>query len=110
MQYKRAAQFSYPQPCTNVPIHCPLCPNAISGDPQIIWKYNALYHFISEHSTGDTPPTISGQLLVQMFITKEEEQALGILERNTVDWRRENRIPDSDDIQAWLTRKISDTK
>src|SRR6266852_4283340 len=108
MQYKRAAQFSNPQPCTNVPIHCPLCPNAVSGDPQTIWKYNALYHLISEYSNGDTPPTISGQLLVQMFITKEEEQALGIPERNTVDWRRENKIPDSDDIQTWLTRKRSE--
>jgi hypothetical protein len=47
-------------------------------------------------------------LEVQIFITKEEEQAL-IPERNTVDWRRENRIPDSDDIQTWLTRKRSDT-
>src|SRR5258707_15673316 len=46
MQYKRAAQFSNPQPCTNVPIHCPLCPNAASGDPQTTWKYNALYHLI----------------------------------------------------------------
>jgi hypothetical protein len=35
---------------------------------------------------------------VQIFTTKEEEQAL-IPERNAVDWRRENRIPDSDDIQ-----------
>jgi hypothetical protein len=77
-----------------------MCPNAASGDPQTIWKYNALYHLISEHSTGDTPPTISGQLLVQIFITKEE--AL-IPESNTVDWRGENRIPDSDDIQTWLT-------
>jgi hypothetical protein len=30
------------------------------------------------------PPTVSGEILVQMFITNEEEQALGIpeLERN----------------------------
>jgi hypothetical protein len=43
---------------------------------------------------------------VQTFIPKEEEQALG--GRNTVDWRRENRIPVSHDIQT-CTRKSSDT-
>jgi hypothetical protein len=64
---------------------------------------------IDSDSEKHLPPAISGQLLVQMFITKEEEQALGIPERNTVDWRRENRIPDSDDIQTWLSRKRSDT-
>jgi hypothetical protein len=33
-----------------------------------------------------------------MFITKEEK-ALGIAKRNTVDWRRQNNIPDSDGVQ-----------
>ena len=98
MQYKKAAEFSKAVPCTNVPIHCPLCPTAVSGDPATIWKYNALYHLISEHSSGSTPPSIPGQLLVQMFITKEEEQALGILEHDTVDWRRQHNIPDSDGV------------
>ena len=46
-----------------------------------------------------------GQLLVQMFITKEEEKALGILEHSTVDWRRQNNIPDSDGIELGQTRK-----
>jgi hypothetical protein len=44
----------------------------------------------------ERPPFFLGQLLVQMFITKEEERALGISEHNTVDWRRQNNIPDSD--------------
>ena len=90
-------------------IHYPLCPTAVSGDPLTIWKYNALYHLISEHSSGSTPPLIPGQLLVQMFITKEEEKALGISEHNTVDWRRENNIPDTDVVKLGLTRKRSDT-
>jgi len=37
------------------------------------------YHLISEHSSGSTPPSIPGQLLVHIFISKEEEKALGIL-------------------------------
>jgi hypothetical protein len=109
MQYKKAAEFSKTNPCTNVPIHCPLCPPAVSGDPPTIWKYNALYHLISEHSSGSTPPLIPGQLLVQMFITKEEEKAIGISEQNTVEWRRKNNIPDSDGIESVKTRKRSDT-
>jgi hypothetical protein len=38
-----------------------------------IWKYNALYHLISEHSSGSPPPSIPGQLLVQIFIPKERK-------------------------------------
>ena len=44
-----------------------------------------------------------------MFITKEEEKALGIPEHNTVDWRRQNNIPDSDVFELGKTRKRSDT-
>jgi len=40
-----------------------------------------------------------------MFITKEEEKALGISEYNTVDWRRQNNIPDSDVFELGMTRK-----
>jgi hypothetical protein len=111
MQYKKAAEFSKSLPCTNVPIHFPLCLTAVSGDPPTMWKYNALYHLISEHSSGCTPPSIPGQLLVQIFINKEEERALGIPEHNTIDWRRQNNIPDSDGIELKLgeTRKRSDT-
>ena len=109
MQYKKAAEFSKTNPCTNVPIHCPLCPPAVSGDPSTIWKYNALYRLISEHSSGSTLPLIPGQLLVQMFITKEEEQAIGISEQNTVEWRKKNNISDSEGFEAVKARKRSDT-
>jgi hypothetical protein len=89
--------------CANSLPHCCL------WDPPTIWKYNALYHIISEHSSGSTPPSIPGQLLVKIFITKEEEQALGILEHDTVDWRRQHNIPDSDGVELRQTRKRSDT-
>jgi hypothetical protein len=54
-------------------------------------------------------PIIPGQLLVQIFITKEEKKALGISEHNTIDWRRQNNIPDTDGIELGQTRKRSDT-
>jgi hypothetical protein len=40
-----------------------------------------------------------------MFITKEEERALGISEHSIVDWRKQNNIPDGDGIQLGQTEK-----
>jgi hypothetical protein len=34
-----------------------------------------------------------------MFITKEEEKALGISEHNTINWRRQNNISDTDGVE-----------
>jgi hypothetical protein len=79
-----------------------LCPSAISGDPQTIWKYNAVYHLISEHSNGNIPPSIPGQLLVQIFMAKEEENALGIHKRVTDSWRGRN---DSDGFQQNMQKR-----
>ena len=60
MNYKAAGKFSKAIPCTNVPVHCPLCPTSVSGQPQTIWKYNVMYHLIHEHSIGDTSPLFQG--------------------------------------------------
>ena len=78
MQYKQAATFSNNMPCANVPIHCPLCPTSVSENPQTIWKYNALYHFIAEHSDDGIVPEFPGELLVKIFIHKQEENDLSI--------------------------------
>jgi len=93
MQYKAAAKFSKSSPCTNVPIHCPICPSSVSKAPQTIWKYNALFHLTSEHATDSTPPKIPRQLLADMHITREEEKALKITEEATDAWREEHDIP-----------------
>ena len=77
MQYQAAAQFSKSSPCTNVPIHCPICPISVSKAPQTIWKYNALFHLTSEHATGSTPPQIPRQLLADMHIRREGIQYCG---------------------------------
>jgi len=61
-----------------------------------------VYHLIHDHSIGDTSPPIPGQLLVQIFITKEEERALSIQEQVTTSWRRQNNIPDSDGFETHL--------
>jgi hypothetical protein len=99
MNYKAAAKFSNTVPCTNVPVHCTLCPTSVSRQPQTIWKYNAMYHLTQEHSIGGTSPPIPGQFLIQIFISKEEEKALGIPEQATIGWRKQNNIPDSDGVE-----------
>ena len=96
MQYKNAAVSSNNMPCTNVPIHCPLCPQLFSGNPQTIWKYNALYHLISEHSNNGILPEIPGELLVKIFIHRAEEEALGVDQNATEKYRKDNQTPDSD--------------
>jgi hypothetical protein len=73
MQHKNAAVSSNNMPCTNVSIHCT---PSFSGNPQTIWKYKALYHLISEHSNNGIIPEIPGELLVEIFIHRAEEEAL----------------------------------
>jgi hypothetical protein len=51
---------------------------------------------ISEHSKNGIIPEIPGELLVNMFIHKAEEEALGIDQNATERYRRDNQIPDSD--------------
>ena len=97
--YKAAAKFSKSVPCTNVPVHCPVCPTSVSGKPQTIWKYNAMYHLIHEHSIDGSSSPIPGQLLIHILITKEEEVTLGISEPVTIVWRKENNIPDNDGFE-----------
>ena len=36
MAYGRAATCSQSSPCSNVPIHCPVCPMSVSGQPRTI--------------------------------------------------------------------------
>src|ERR1700683_2354296 len=110
MQYQSAAQFAKSSPCTNVPIHFPICPSSVFQVPQTIWKYNALFHLACEHSTGTTPPTITGQLLVDIFVSKEEEKALKIKEVTDL-YRTKYNIPDTDGLlemrEEWEKRKRS---
>jgi len=57
-----------------------------------------LFHLVSEHSTGTTPPTITGQLPVDIFVSKEEEKALKIKEEVTYLYGKEYNIPDTDGL------------
>jgi hypothetical protein len=95
MIYGMAAKCTKNSPCTNVLIHCPLFPPALCGQPRTIWKYNVMYHLAGDHtdiSTNDTLPKIPGELLVDAFITSEEERLMGIDADLTKEFREENQI------------------
>jgi hypothetical protein len=47
--YGIAAESTASSPCSNVPIHCPICPKT---DPAI-WKYFMKVHFEEKHKTLD---------------------------------------------------------
>ncbi|KAJ7766391.1 hypothetical protein DFH07DRAFT_707196, partial [Mycena maculata] len=95
MSYKATKQSTKSSPSTNVPIYCPLCPPAVSGDPRTIWIYNAAYHLLSDHSDNGSLLSLSPEFIVQMFIRKQEESQMGIPEHQTDTWRMDNHIPDS---------------
>lgn len=111
MNYKLAAQFSKIMPCTNVPIHCPLCPAATSGVPKTIWKYNVVHHLLTDHELDDgTLAPIPGRLLMDMYITKKEETEMGIQERDARRYRQAHCIPDSDVFEQVLPDHIQTGK
>ena len=106
MSYKSALQSTKSMPCTNIPIHCPFCPRTLSGEPRTIWKYNAISHLICDHPEPVTDttntyklPLIPGKLLVDMFISRQEEMWMGISERATFEYRDDFELPGSDDIE-----------
>ncbi|KAJ7724109.1 hypothetical protein B0H16DRAFT_1333685 [Mycena metata] len=103
MVYKSAATFSKATPCTNVPLQCPLCPLSKSGNRKTVWKYNAFFHLLAEHSTsGQRPPDVPPQFYVDTRVRRAEEEALGITTEETDRFRAVNTLPDSDDWDNWL--------
>ena len=107
MQYKAAQEPTKTSPCTNVPIHCQLCPPmGISGEPRTIWKYNAIYHLLSEHHPDgiiDTDstclPKVPGAMTVDMFISQKEEMLLKVAAPATLKNRETYNLPGSDAIE-----------
>jgi hypothetical protein len=101
MSYARAVQPTKTSQCTNVPIHCPICPESLSGQPKTIWKYNAISHFESEHRPAHDKKLaeISPSFLVEAFINSKEEKWMGIPEERIKDWREEHKVPSTDGIE-----------
>ncbi|KAJ7498376.1 hypothetical protein B0H11DRAFT_1856325 [Mycena galericulata] len=101
MNYKAAKNCTQNSPCTNIPIHRPLCPRSASGNPRTIWKYNAIYHLISEHTEENKElPAIPAQFTIDTFIRRQEEEWMGITAQETDRYRELNHIPDSDAVDV----------
>jgi hypothetical protein len=97
MVYSKAAKYSKSTPCSNVPLHCPICPLGLRGQSQTFWKYNLVHHLSLNHLTANYElPTLPPELLFNSFISKKEEHDMGVPNEKTEGWRMSNRMPDTD--------------
>lgn len=105
MVYARAAEFSSAQPCTNVPIPCTLCIDALTDTPlaptptvPTIWKYNLLHHLDEHHVEIDGAHAhLDPQMIVSSYISRSEELAFGIPESKTLEARDMLGVPAQSD-------------
>jgi hypothetical protein len=89
--------------CTNVPIHCPLCKDTLSGKPKTVWKYNVFLHLHTKHLQADGYlPPIPPEFWVDAFIARTEEAHMGVPSSQTDNFSNSNTIPDSDTIEEML--------
>ncbi|THH26610.1 hypothetical protein EUX98_g7582 [Antrodiella citrinella] len=102
MSYSAAEKSTKNSPSTNVPILCPLCASADPPvGPHTSWKYNMPFHILKEHGVDQVTP----ELVVRMFISREEEERIGIEEEETKKFRDEFKIPGSDDVKEIRKRE-----
>ncbi|KAF8164525.1 hypothetical protein BJ912DRAFT_1003998 [Pholiota molesta] len=57
-----------------------------------------MYASTNTQSCKYRAPTIPGQLLIDMFVTKQEEKLMSITEAATDNWRKENNMPASEGL------------
>jgi hypothetical protein len=108
MSYKAVKKSTKNAPCTKVPIHCSLCPSSVSREPQTVWKYNEINHLLVSHSDEDPTqaggfeaPIIPGGLM-DMFVTRQEEQWMKINPNATTTFHREYEILSSDGLESYF--------
>jgi len=100
MSYTKAIKPTNSSPCTNVPVHCPICPPNSSGQLKTFWKYNAMYHFVMEHAENNEElPPIPPSFLVETFITSQKESLMGVKKEVTSNWRKQYNIPGTDGFE-----------
>jgi hypothetical protein len=94
MRYTTARKVSSQSPCTNVPIHCELCPPSALGEKRTVWKYGMPDHIRAEHTDDDLPHS----LLAEMFVSKDEEARIGVHLAHTLSHRQEHQIPSTEGL------------
>ncbi|EFI27228.1 hypothetical protein CC1G_15056 [Coprinopsis cinerea okayama7 len=98
MKYSAAAKSSDNQPCTNVPVPCPICARNNPNHTHLttFWKYNLLYHMLSHHLDENSRlPPFPPDMVVLCHISREEESSLGIPVSKTQEYRQTVNIPGS---------------
>jgi hypothetical protein len=93
--YGRPKFVSKASPCTNVPVHCPMCPFTSLGQQKTFWKYNALWHIASEYAAPDNETyMVPPGFYVLTFITTQEETYMDVPQDDTDVYRYMNVLPD----------------
>ena len=111
MVYTNATKPSRRTPCTNVPIHCLLCPPISPGQPATVWKYNALNHILTCHADSEgNVPDVPAQMLLDMHISKLENKWMKVDLKVVEDWREQWGVPDSDGIEVTQAELESNAK
>lgn len=101
MQYSNAATFRVAAPCTNVPLHCPLCPLGLTGQPPTFWKYCFTQHMVMHHTDENlNSQPISFDLLKKVHISLAEGMAMGLGPESMMKYREDYGIPNSDAFKA----------
>lgn len=101
MQYSNAATFRATAPCTNVPLHCPLCPLGPTGQPSSFWKYSFTQHMVMHHTDENMEsPPIPFDLLKKVHISLAEGMAMGVSSESMIKYRDDYGIPNSDAFEA----------
>jgi hypothetical protein len=82
-----------------------MCPLSVNGQPQTIWKYNALMHILIDHPGSDPLdpklcilPDVPVSMQAKIHIPRAEETALGIKEELTTEARADFHLLNSDDF------------
>ncbi|KZV94450.1 hypothetical protein EXIGLDRAFT_611708, partial [Exidia glandulosa HHB12029] len=106
MKYALASVSTKSSPCTNVPIHCALCPVSKSGYSRTIWKYNAAAHLLDEHSDNTYEPEAMARMFIAMHIERDEESRMNIPSSRTTAFRTSGHLPDSDGIAELRLQQV----
>jgi len=78
MNYSKSAVYSEEKMCTNVPIHCPLCPKGQNNQPLTFWKYNFIPHMAECHLIDDKLPPLPEEFKIATHISRAEEESMGV--------------------------------
>ncbi|PPQ82110.1 hypothetical protein CVT24_012426 [Panaeolus cyanescens] len=100
MEYTEASVSNLDNPCSNVPIHCSLCPVKHSGQHPTIWKYNFTEHMIEHHQKADRRTFVdcSPDLLRKTHISVFEATAMGVRKEAVYELREDMAMHNSSSL------------